>query len=131
MTTLTTTSQREKVRGLCEQRGCAYFDTPSLTLHVVYLPGVDRGLAVPVEDEIVWIVKTLGFGARYGEQGTLVLQLYDGHHGLDICFLCHCSVLLFIFRSGDGSLICYYSLNNPVTDARYSGQLSESCSLVA
>ena len=38
-------------------------------------------------------------------------------------------------RSGDsdlfGSLICYYSLNNPVTDARYSGQLSESCSLVA
>ena len=34
-------------------------------------------------------------------------------------------------RSGDGSLICYYSLNNPVTDARYSDQLSESCSLVA
>ena len=33
-------------------------------------------------------------------------------------------------KSGD-SLICYYSLNNPVTDARYSGQLSESCSLVA
>ena len=31
----------------------------------------------------------------------------------------------------DGSLICYYSLNNPVTDARYSGQLTESCSLVA
>ncbi len=30
-----------------------------------------------------------------------------------------------------GTLICYYSLNNPVTDARYSGQLSESCSLVA
>ena len=27
-----------------------------------------------------------------------------------------------------GSLICYYSLNNPVTDARYSGQLSDSCS---
>ena len=34
-------------------------------------------------------------------------------------------------RSGDGSVICCYSLNNPVTDARYSGQLSESCSLVA
>ena len=30
-----------------------------------------------------------------------------------------------------GTLICYYSLNNPVTDARYSGRLSESCSLVA
>ena len=30
-----------------------------------------------------------------------------------------------------GTLICYYSLNNPVTDARYSGQLSESCFLVA
>jgi len=29
------------------------------------------------------------------------------------------------------SLICYYSLNNPVTDARYSGQLSESSSLIA
>ena len=34
-------------------------------------------------------------------------------------------------RSGDGSLICCCSLNNPVTDARYSGQLSESCSLIA
>ena len=34
-------------------------------------------------------------------------------------------------RSGDGSLICYYSLNNLVTDARYSGQLSEFCSLIA
>ena len=31
----------------------------------------------------------------------------------------------------DRGLSCYYSLNNPVTDARYSGQLSESCSLVA
>ena len=29
-----------------------------------------------------------------------------------------------------GTLICYYSLNNPVTDARYSGQLTESCSLI-
>ena len=28
------------------------------------------------------------------------------------------------------TLICYYSLNNPVTDARYSGQLTESCSLI-
>ena len=36
-----------------------------------------------------------------------------------------------VARSGDGSLICYYSLNNPVTDARYSGQLSESSSLIA
>ena len=27
-----------------------------------------------------------------------------------------------------GTLIRCYSLNNPVTDARYSGQLSESCS---
>ena len=66
MTTLTTTSQREKVRGLCEQRGCAYFDTPSLTLvqhyHVVYLPGVARGFAFLVKDEVVWIVKTLGLG---------------------------------------------------------------------
>ena len=40
-------------------------------------------------------------------------------------------VALVCRRSGDGSLICCYSLNNPVTDARYSGQLSESCSLVA
>ena len=44
------------------------------------------------------------------------------------------------YRSGDGSLfesvalqslIYCYSLNNPVTDARYSGQLSESSSLIA
>jgi hypothetical protein len=34
-------------------------------------------------------------------------------------------------RSGDGSLIYCYSLNNPVTDARYSGQLPESSSLIA
>ena len=34
-------------------------------------------------------------------------------------------------RSGDGSLFCYYSLNNPVAEARYSGQLSESCTLIA
>ena len=32
-----------------------------------------------------------------------------------------------LHKSGD-SLIRCYSLNNPVTDARYSGQLSESCS---
>jgi len=37
----------------------------------------------------------------------------------------------FRIRSGDGSLICYNSLNYPITDARYSGQLSESCSLFA
>ena len=36
-----------------------------------------------------------------------------------------------IYRSGDGSLIYCYSLNNPVTDARYSGQLPESSSLIA
>ena len=35
------------------------------------------------------------------------------------------------FLLDQGTLICYYSLNNPVTDARYSGQLSESSSLVA
>jgi len=34
-------------------------------------------------------------------------------------------------RSGDGSLIYCFSLNNPVTDARYSGQLPESSSLIA
>ena len=31
-------------------------------------------------------------------------------------------------RINQGTLIRCYSLNNPVTDARYSGQLSESCS---
>ena len=30
-----------------------------------------------------------------------------------------------------GTLIYCYSLNNPVTDARYSGQLPESSSLIA
>ena len=33
-------------------------------------------------------------------------------------------------RSGDSLIYCY-SLNNPVTDARYSGQLPESSSLIA
>ena len=40
-------------------------------------------------------------------------------------------MLVSFSRSGDGSLIYCYSLNNPVTDARYSGQLSESSSLIA
>ena len=30
-----------------------------------------------------------------------------------------------------GTPLIYYSLNNPLTDARYSGQLSESSSLIA
>ena len=37
--------------------------------------------------------------------------------------------LVFLRRSVTQS--CYYSLYNPVTDACYSDQLSESCSLVA
>jgi hypothetical protein len=38
--------------------------------------------------------------------------------------------VISVSRSGDGSLIRYYSLNNPITDTRYSGQLSESCTLI-
>ena len=36
-----------------------------------------------------------------------------------------------IFRVDQGTLIYCYSLNNPLTDAHYSGQLSESSSLIA
>ena len=85
-----------------------------------------------------------GFRSKLNENNQSVVVTFDVKHISLVAYCIHAvecvfnvsetspfRLLGFLDRSGDGSLICYYSLNNPVTDARYSGQLSESCSLVA